>query len=48
MSDVIRAVLRNAQHPGYGQVSIHFPIPTEEYDQTIEVFQKKKIGRAHV
>ena len=47
MSDVIRAVLRNAQHPGYGQESIHFPIPTEEYDQTIEVFHKKNVGYAN-
>ena len=47
MSDVIRAVLRNAQHPGYGQVSINLHIKTEEYDQTIEVFRKKNVGYAN-
>ena len=47
MSEVIRAVLSNSQHSEYGQVSISFPIPTEEYDQTIEVFQKKNVGYAN-
>ena len=44
MSESIRAVLSNAQHPEYGQVSISFPIPTEEYDQTIAILQEKNLG----
>ena len=44
MSEVIRAVLSNVQHPEYGQVSMPFPIPTGEYDETIEVLQEKDVG----
>ena len=44
MSEVIRAVLSNAQHPEYGQVSMPFPIPTGEYDEAIEVLQEKDVG----
>ena len=44
MSEVIRAVLSNSQHSEYGQVSISFPIPTEEYDETIEILQEKDVG----
>ena len=44
MSEVIRAVLSNAQHPEYGHVSMPFPIPTEEYDETIEILQEKDVG----
>lgn len=35
MSYVIQAVLSNAQHPEYGQVTIPFPIPNQNYDCTI-------------
>lgn len=31
MSYVIQAVLSNAQHPEYGQVTIPFPIPNQNY-----------------
>ena len=34
MSYVIQAVLSNAQHPEYGQVTI-LPIPNQNYDCTI-------------
>ena len=37
MSYVIQAVLSNAQHPEYGQVTIPFPIPNQNYDCTIEL-----------
>jgi len=42
----IKAVLSNAQHPEYGQTTIPFPIPNEEYDQTIETLEALKMGDA--
>lgn len=33
MSYVIQAVLSNAQHPEYGQVTIPFPIPNQNYEK---------------
>ncbi len=39
---VIKAVLSNAQHPEYGQAMLPFPIPNEEYDQTIETLEALK------
>ncbi len=42
----IKAVLSNAQHPQYGQTTIPFPIPNEEYDQTIEMLEALKMGDA--
>ena len=39
MSYVIQAVLRNPQRPECGQVTIPFPIPVDQYDQTIEMLQ---------
>ena len=44
MSYTIKAVLRNASHPEYGQVTISFPIPDEQYDQTIEMLQAMDLG----
>ncbi len=41
---VIKAVLSNAQHPEYGQATIPFPSPNEEYDQTIETLEALKFG----
>ncbi len=42
----IKAVLSNTQHPQYGQTTIPFPIPNEEYDQTIEMLEALKMGDA--
>jgi len=42
----IKAVLSNAQHPEYGQTTVPFPIPNEEYDQTIEILEALKMGAA--
>lgn len=39
MGYVIQAVLSSAQHPEYGQITIPFPIPREEYDHTIELLE---------
>lgn len=44
MSYVIQAVLSNAQHPEYGQVTIPFPIPNQNYDCTIELLEPLEIG----
>ena len=35
MNYVIQAVLSNARHPEYGQVTIPFPIPNQNYDSSI-------------
>ena len=44
MSYVIQAVLSNPQRPECGQVTILFPIPVEQYDQTIEMLQTIDLG----
>nr|WP_325295924.1 hypothetical protein [uncultured Oscillibacter sp.] len=46
MSYVIKAVLSNPQCPGYGQVTVPFPIPDQEYDQTMELLSGLEIGDA--
>jgi len=46
MSYVIKAVLSNAQHPEYGQVTVPFPVPDEEYDHTVEMLESLGIGGA--
>ena len=44
MSYTIKAVLSNDQHPEYGQMTISFPIPNDQYDQTIEMLQTMELG----
>ena len=44
MSYVIKAVLSNPQHPEYGQVTVPFPIPSDQYDPTIEMLQAAELG----
>lgn len=46
MSYVIKAVLSNPHHPEYGQVTIPFPIPYEEYDHMLELVNALEIGNA--
>ena len=46
MSYVIKAVLSNPQCPGYGQVTVPFPIPDQEYDRMLELLSGLKIGDA--
>lgn len=46
MSYVIKAVLSNARHPEYGQVTVPFPIPNEEYGRIIELLEPLEIGDA--
>ena len=45
MSYVIKAVLSNPQCPECGQVTIPFPIPVDQYDQTIDMLQAMELGR---
>ena len=44
MSYMIQAVLSNPQRPECGQVTIPFPIPVGQYDQTIEMLQEIDLG----
>lgn len=46
MSYVIKAVLSNPQCPGYGLVTVPFPIPDQEYDHMMELLSGLKIGDA--
>ncbi|WP_444658557.1 antirestriction protein ArdA [Caproiciproducens sp. R2] len=39
-----QAVLSNAQHPEYGVLTVPFPIPTEQYDEIIEMLDALEIG----
>ena len=41
---VIKATLSNCQHPEYGQVTVPFPIPNDEYDSIIEMLRELDIG----
>ena len=43
---MMRAVLRNAAHPEYGEATIPFPIPEEEYDHCLELLEALEIGNA--
>jgi len=44
MSYIIKTVLHNPQHPEYGQATVSFPIPNDQYDQTIEMLQAMELG----
>jgi hypothetical protein len=45
-SYVIKAVLSNPRCPGYGLVTVPFPIPDQEYDQMMELLSGLEIGDA--
>lgn len=40
----MRAVLSNATHPEYGQVTIPFPLAQDQYDDCVELLEKLGIG----
>ncbi len=40
----MRAVLSNAKHPEYGQVTIPFPLAQDQYDDCVELLEKLGIG----
>ena len=44
MSYVIKAALSNPRRPECGQITIPFPIPVDQYDQTIEMLQAADLG----
>lgn len=44
MSYVIKAVLGKSQHPEYGRMTLPFPIPNNQYDQTIGMLQTFDLG----
>ena len=41
---IFEAILRNNNKPGYGQVTVPFPIPDSEYDHTIALLEDMDIG----
>lgn len=46
MPYVIQAVLSNPDHPEYGQATIPFPIPNDDYDHIIDMMDALEIGDA--
>ena len=44
MSSVIRAVLSNGEHPEYGQITVPFPIPNDQYDRIMDMLRELDIG----
>ena len=44
MSYVIKAVLSNPRNPECGQFTIPFPIPVDQYDQTIDMLRAMELG----
>lgn len=46
MRYIILAVLRSPLKPEYGQITISFPIPNDQYDQTIERLQAIGLGNS--
>lgn len=43
---IIKAVMENSQHPEYGEMSIPFPIPNDQYDEIMEMLDNLEIGDA--
>ena len=41
---IFQTVVSNKAHPEYGQATISFPIPGDQYDQTIELLEGLAIG----
>ena len=41
---MMRAILRNEKHPEYGEVTIPFPIPADQYDRCIEMLEAIETG----
>ena len=41
---VLCCVLSNAAHPEYGQATVPFPIPAQEYKRTLELLAAMKLG----
>ena len=43
---MINAFITNAQHPEFGGVTISFPIPSDEYENTLDLLKTIEIGDA--
>lgn len=41
---VLRCILSNAAHPEYGQITVPFPIPAQEYERTLELLAAMELG----
>ena len=41
---MMEAVLTSRTHPEYGELTIPFPIPEEDYDRMIELLEELGIG----
>ena len=41
---VLRCVLSNAAYPEYGQATVPFPIPAQEYERTLELLDAMRLG----
>ncbi len=41
---IFKVILSNKDKPGYGQITIPFPIPDSEYDRTIDLLEDMGIG----
>ena len=44
MKPILSALLSNPQHPEYGGVQVSFPIPQDEYDETLQRVRRLEIG----
>ena len=44
MSYVIKAILSNPRRPECGQITVPFPIPVDQYNQTIEMLRAADLG----
>ena len=43
---ILRAVIRNKDHPEYGEATIPFPVKTEDYDEIMGMMEQLEIGNA--
>lgn len=44
--NILRAVIRNKDHPEYGEATIPFPVKTEDYDEIMGMMEQLEIGNA--
>jgi len=43
---ILNAVIRNKDHPEYGEATIPFPVKTEDYDEIMGMMEQLEIGNA--
>lgn len=43
---ILHAVIRNKDHPEYGEATIPFPVKTEDYDEIMGMMEQLEIGNA--